>query len=61
MENDIQSGEPTEQSAMTPLSKSTMEAFECSVDLIVLIQRQRLFILDFFQNRAKATTLPIPF
>ena len=38
-----------------------LEALETSVDLALMIQRQRLFILEFLQGGVKATTQSIPF
>ena len=55
-----QSDKSVNQSAMTAL-ESTEEAFEWSVELMIRIQRQRLFILDFLQGGSKATTQSMPF
>ena len=46
---------------MLALSESVLEALERVVDLTLLIQRQRLFILEFLQGGVNGTTLSNPF
>ena len=46
---------------MPALSESVLEALERFVDLTLLIQRQRLFILEFLQGGVNGTTLSNPF
>jgi hypothetical protein len=48
-------------SPMPTLSESVLEALERVVDLALLIQRQRLFILEFLQGGVKGTTQSNPF
>lgn len=53
---------PVESSAPGSLPGDPgLEALETSVDLALMIQRQRLFILEFLQGGMKATTQSIPF